>query len=209
MISDYEVQMQGYSQVEYCSCEWDGFIIQGYNPVYGYPQISSILCHPELLENYCFWDFFKTHSSCEASYDKIPSLTSEDSKKWKKKLLLERMDFSNNLKRLMFDLDKVYSLSSEATLGTQKYNRRNSLSYRRSNYIGVSRNGPNWQALIAINKRKTYIGTYDTEAEAAKAFDFYSLLLHSLKARTNYSYTKHEILEMIEKYKDPLNNNRF
>ena len=75
------------------------------------------------------------------------------------------------------------------------------LSSKRSSFIGVFRNGAHWQALITINKRKTYIGSYESEKDAAFAFDLHSMLLHSLTAKTNFSYTKHNIEEMIWNYK--------
>ena len=74
------------------------------------------------------------------------------------------------------------------------------LSKTRSAYIGVTKNGSNWQALIAIKKRKTYIGTYVSETEAAIAFDFYCILIHGLTAKTNFSYTKGQIFDMISNY---------
>mmetsp|Transcript_31313 Transcript_31313/g.35763 ORF Transcript_31313/g.35763 Transcript_31313/m.35763 type:complete len:129 (-) Transcript_31313:130-516(-) len=46
---------------------------------------------------------------------------------------------------------------------------------RSSNYIGVSRNGDNWQVLINNGKFKKYIGTFSNEKEAAIAYDFYSI----------------------------------
>lgn len=79
--------------------------------------------------------------------------------------------------------------------------RRGAVSTKRSEYIGVSRNGPHWQALITIKKTKTYIGSYKNEKDAAIAFDFYSLLLHSFSAKTNFSYTKEEILELIDSFR--------
>uniref|UniRef100_A0A7S3JBB2 AP2/ERF domain-containing protein n=1 Tax=Euplotes harpa TaxID=151035 RepID=A0A7S3JBB2_9SPIT len=73
-------------------------------------------------------------------------------------------------------------------------------SRKRSSFIGVSKNGHNWQALISVNKRKTYIGSYRSERDAAVAFDFYCILLHSFCAKTNFSYSKTEILDMIANY---------
>lgn len=126
-------------------------------------------------------------------------------KRSKKKLLLQKINFEPKLEKLVSDLESLPAQCDEVITGRHKSTRRVDESYRRSNFIGVSKNGPSWQALIAINKRKTYIGTYDNENAAAKAFDFYSLLLHSLTAKTNFSYKKKEILEMIEKFKDPEN----
>lgn len=74
-------------------------------------------------------------------------------------------------------------------------------SRRRSKFIGVSRNGSSYQVLIAINGRKTYLGSFDDEREAALTFDFYSILLHSIEANTNFSYTAEAIFEMIKNYK--------
>ena len=60
---------------------------------------------------------------------------------------------------------------------------------------------------ITINKRKTYIGSYESEQDAAVAFDFHCILLHSLRAKTNFSYSKANIVNMIANYKE--NNNYF
>ena len=78
---------------------------------------------------------------------------------------------------------------------------RMSNSRRRSTFIGVSRNGPNWQSMISVDKQKFYIGTYRTEREAAIAFDFYSMVAHGLNAQTNFSYSKSWIMKMIETLK--------
>lgn len=72
----------------------------------------------------------------------------------------------------------------------------------RSNFIGVSKNGKRWQSLIHINKVKNYIATYDSEEEAAISFDFHCALLKKSKAKTNFSYTKGELIEMIYKYRE-------
>ena len=74
------------------------------------------------------------------------------------------------------------------------------VSARRSKFIGVSKNGLSFQVLIAIDKKKTYLGSFDIEQEAALTFDFYSILLHSIEANTNYSYTAFSINEMIKNY---------
>lgn len=48
----------------------------------------------------------------------------------------------------------------------------------RAKYIGVSKNGNNWQSLIVINNTKVYMGTYKTQQEAATIFDFHSMIVH-------------------------------
>ena len=109
-------------------------------------------------------------------------------------------------------LDTVQSIAADDMTLVAGKNKAQSkdgpLSSKRSSFIGVSRNGAHWQALITINKRKTYIGSYESEKDAAFAFDLHSMLLHSLTAKTNFSYTKHNIEEMIWNYKCNGNNLR-
>lgn len=71
----------------------------------------------------------------------------------------------------------------------------------RSDYIGVSRNGDSWQSLINVGLRKTYIASYSDERDAAISFDFHSILLHRTRGKSNFSYTKTELIEMILRYK--------
>jgi hypothetical protein len=78
-------------------------------------------------------------------------------------------------------------------------------SGRRSMFIGVSKNGQNWQVLINMGKFKKYIGTYPTEKEAAIAYDFYSICLHLKKAKTNFTYDRDVLLDMIQCYKENKN----
>ncbi|CAI2368608.1 unnamed protein product [Moneuplotes crassus] len=79
------------------------------------------------------------------------------------------------------------------------------ISARRSRYTGVFKNGLKWQALINIGNKKTYIQTYSTQEEAARAFDLMSLLLNRMKAVTNYSYSKEDIFSLFSKYSDIVN----
>lgn len=100
----------------------------------------------------------------------------------------------------------VWDPSMSIIHGKKKAERK-ALSSRRSNYIGVSKNGPNWQAMISICKKKAYIGTYQSEREAGFAFDFYSILIHAMDAKTNLSYSKEDILKMVKSFKS--NGNTF
>lgn len=78
---------------------------------------------------------------------------------------------------------------------------------KRSKYIGVSKNGNNWQALVVIGLNKVYLGTFKTEIEASYVFDFYSIISHFTEAKVNRSYNSAQILNMIMNFKD--NNDDF
>ena len=49
---------------------------------------------------------------------------------------------------------------------------------------------------MMFENRKTYIGSFDSDEQAARAYDRYSILLNGEKAKPNFKYTKREILEL-------------
>jgi hypothetical protein len=49
--------------------------------------------------------------------------------------------------------------------------KRKLLSTNTTGYRGVSKRGERFEAQISINKKKTYLGIYDTPKEAAVAYD--------------------------------------
>ena len=64
---------------------------------------------------------------------------------------------------------------------------------RASKFRGVSKNGNQWQVLIMVKKKKRYLGSFQSEEEAARTYDKVALQNHGHKAKTNYDYTKEEI----------------
>ena len=95
---------------------------------------------------------------------------------------------NNSPKTKIFKITKIKDKKSE--LKKEQLSKINiSKSFKRSSkYRGVSRNGNKWQVLIMINRKKTYIGNYDSEEDAAKAYDQYAIKYHGDKARTNFFY---------------------
>ena len=55
--------------------------------------------------------------------------------------------------------------------------------------------------MIMGNFKKIYMGAIEDEKEAALIYDNIAILLHGLKAKTNFSYTKQEITDMVAKSK--------
>ena len=117
-----------------------------------------------------------------------------------KRRLLDTIDFEPYLSALLSTVRRVANEHKIVVHSKRKSAARQVISSRRSQYTGVFKNGDNWQALITINKKKTYISTYATELEAAKVFDFYSLLLNNITATTNFDYSKRQVFEMVENF---------
>ena len=117
-----------------------------------------------------------------------------------KRVSIEDISLERSAQRMYEALNaKPCDLSATVVFSKKKHERRKR-SNRRSHFIGVSKNGPSWQAMITVNRRKTYIGTYKDERDAAIAFDFYSMLIHNMMGKTNLSYTKGQLYEMLDNF---------
>jgi len=71
---------------------------------------------------------------------------------------------------------------------------------RRSQFIGVSQNGDNWQVMVNLPNFKKYAGTYFTERQAALVNDFFTISIDGSKACTNFHYTAEHIEMMVDTY---------
>ena len=52
--------------------------------------------------------------------------------------------------------------------------------------------------MITLNHYKEYNGGFSAEEEAARVYDRKSICTFGLKAKTNFDYTKQEVIEMIK-----------
>jgi hypothetical protein len=66
-----------------------------------------------------------------------------------------------------------------------------------SHFRGVSNNGRKWQVMIMGFAKKIYFGGINSELEASHKYDKYAILMHGLEAKTNYSYNKRELCEIL------------
>ncbi|CAI2372845.1 unnamed protein product [Moneuplotes crassus] len=115
-------------------------------------------------------------------------------------------DISENLTILLEMANSFQDVSFTASIKSSR-GLHNGASSRRSQYIGVLKNGRRWQVLINVASKKKYIGTYINEKEAAIMHDFYSIGLKGLRAKTNFNYDSTMIKDMICNYQS--NNSKF
>ena len=85
-------------------------------------------------------------------------------------------------KNKIFEIKKIRNKEREEL----KEKKPKKYIYRGSKYRGVSRSGKTWHVLIMINRNKNYIGNFQSEEEAAKAYDEYAMKFHKNKARLNF-----------------------
>eukprot|EP00347_Sterkiella_histriomuscorum_P016005 403354863 len=73
----------------------------------------------------------------------------------------------------------------------------NQEGFRGSMFRGVSKNKNKWQMMIMGNFKKMYVGAIDQEQDAAQLYDKVAIFTHGLKAKTNFSYNRGEILQFL------------
>ena len=108
-------------------------------------------------------------------------------------------DIDNNLVKLLHFIERGNQVSFERCSKSARglFHGR---SKRRSQYIGVLKNGVKCQVLLNEGKTKKYIGTYPSEVEAAIVHDFYSIGINGLSAKTNFDYNERQVAAMIQSY---------
>ena len=68
---------------------------------------------------------------------------------------------------------------------------------RGSIYRGVSKNKAKWQVMIMGNFKKMYFGAIEDEKDAALFYDKLAIVSHGIKARTNFDYTRRDIIRIL------------
>lgn len=81
------------------------------------------------------------------------------------------------------------------------HKRKSRGEFRGSKFRGVSKNGKQWQVFIMIGKSKRYIGIVGNELDAARYYDALAIQNHGIRAKTNFEYSKTQILEILDNVK--------
>ena len=172
-------------------------------------QLNNTLVCLNLLDKYCLWalpdqPLQKNGDSdihCIEKYTAASSICDYDTNQ----RIIPRTRKSN-LPNIKNKLQRILQRKNEGKLTPFKQcikRIRGGLgnkSGRRSRYVGVSKNNQHWQVLINVGNSKKYIGTYATQKQAAIAYDFYCIAIHSTKAKVNFTYSIELIELMINSY---------
>ena len=146
-------------------------------------QLQSVNLCNFMFANRCYGQ----QSLCEFDYMKLKN---------RKKSL---PDIDNNLVKLLHFIERGNQVSFERCFKSAR-GLFHGLSKRRSQYIGVLKNGVKCQVLLNEGKTKKYIGTYPSEVEAAIVHDFYAIGINGLSAKTNFDYNERQVAAMIQSY---------
>ncbi|CAI2362567.1 unnamed protein product [Moneuplotes crassus] len=144
--------------------------------------------------------YFKESPVDHISIDKLDEgISSQPSSRGSKKVSFEEKKRRN--RELL--LDKLLKMSEEDLVvkGKPKRNLKTFSAqhedFRGSRYRGVSKNKGKWQMTLTLNNKRLYKGGFRTEIEAAREYDKLSIQNFGLKARANLSYSKAEVISVI------------
>uniref|UniRef100_A0A7S3J5K1 AP2/ERF domain-containing protein n=1 Tax=Euplotes harpa TaxID=151035 RepID=A0A7S3J5K1_9SPIT len=123
-----------------------------------------------------------------------PSAMKKTRKRELNKTKIPQKLIENRRQEIIASLDKI---KEEDEVVIQSIPRVYTGSKRGSNFRGVSVNGKKWQVMVMGFGKKRYYGGIKDENEAAKLYDKYAILTQGVGAKTNFSYTKKQMLDIL------------
>lgn len=149
-------------------------------------------------------DALKDDNSTEQSLDNSTTTKhSKDTKNMKEKREFDAANFMKEERKKLLQLVNSNKTTDNHIIFQKRLKklRKNAQhgaeSYRGSRYWGVSKNKSKWQVMITLNHYKEYNGGFSDEDEAARVYDRKSICTFGLKAKTNFAYTKQEVVEIL------------
>eukprot|EP00344_Euplotes_crassus_P003639 CAMPEP_0197004096 /NCGR_PEP_ID=MMETSP1380-20130617/18941_1 /TAXON_ID=5936 /ORGANISM="Euplotes crassus, Strain CT5" /LENGTH=179 /DNA_ID=CAMNT_0042422779 /DNA_START=272 /DNA_END=811 /DNA_ORIENTATION=- len=100
----------------------------------------------------------------------------------------------NRRREILSSLKKVTDPSKEVIKAVPRISTG---SKRGSSFRGVSVNGKKWQVMVMGFGKKRYYGGIKDQNEAAQLYDKYAILTQGIGAKTNFGYTKDQILSIL------------
>lgn len=162
---------------------------------YGYLGQNSPLLYSNISNSYIKNTDSDIHDSTNSSLRKSTNCVEELKQTTKSQKNLPIINKIKLLQRLLEEIsdDTQVLIKGKPKNKSQKIRKSN----RHSDYRGVSRNGKKWQVMIIGSIKKKYFGGIINENEAAAFYDRLSILTNGLAAKTNFNYTKLDLLAMI------------
>jgi len=104
---------------------------------------------------------------------------------------IEENNNNNNIENenVIEEEEKIEEKNEEHQINEEQNEEKN-IHNKSSKYWGVSKNGSNWRVQFCFNGENYKLGTFQTEKDAAKLYDIFTIKARGTEAKTNFCYTK-------------------